>query len=83
MTYPSICGKCLHSKTIHEEHNGHFMYCGSCLSLCDKLEFDIVHKSTSLNEVIKIQLGREHSPYIPKEIKESIELKKYKELMFR
>jgi hypothetical protein len=45
------------------------MYCGSCLTLCDKVEFDITHKPTSLNKLVEIQLGREYSEYIPNEIK--------------
>ena len=71
-----LCGKCMHSKESHIEHNGHFMYCGSCMSLCDKDEFSIKHKPTPLNEQVKLQLAREYTKYIPKEIKKLAKLER-------
>ena len=53
MTYP-ICANCLHSKSSHEKHNGHFMYCGVCFSLCELSEFDSKLKPTEYSEVVRI-----------------------------
>lgn len=49
-----LCGKCLHNRDAHEKHNGKFMYCASCMSLCDIDEFEIIHKPTSLQKIIEI-----------------------------
>lgn len=42
-----LCGKCLHERVLHTEHNGHFMYCSSCMKLCDKDEFQINHSPSN------------------------------------
>lgn len=50
----SLCGNCLHSKSSHEPHNGHFMYCACCFRLCEISEFEIQHKPTEYKEVVRI-----------------------------
>lgn len=63
----AICGDCLHSVSSHEKHNGKYMYCASCFKLCEIEEFNKVNKPTDMSKVIEIQVGREYSPYTPKE----------------
>jgi hypothetical protein len=53
MTYP-ICGHCLHSKSSHEPHNGHYMYCGVCCSTCELKDFNATLKPTEYLEVVRI-----------------------------
>lgn len=62
------CGKCLHDKLAHEKHNGHFMYCGICFSLCELQEFMTEHKPSSQEILFAIQSAREYNEYKPKEI---------------
>lgn len=75
MTY-TLCGHCLHSVGSHEPHNGKFMYCASCLGLCDIDEFNNKYEPTSLSQLSAIQASREYSDYVPKEEKKIAKLEK-------
>lgn len=43
-----LCGRCLHAKEAHEKHNGHFMYCASCMKLCDLEDYNTQHKPSGI-----------------------------------
>lgn len=64
-----ICGECLHSTNSHTEYNGigKFMYCGSCMKLCEKEQFIIKNNPSSIDMLVKLQIAREFAPYKPKE----------------
>ena len=64
-----ICGKCLHTRESHTDSGNNLMYCSACIKLCDKEEFNINHKPTSLDVLASMQIAREYSKYIPEEIK--------------
>lgn len=57
MTYP-ICGACLHSTLNHKEHNGHFMYCANCKSLCELSEYNMKHKPTDISILMWISANK-------------------------
>jgi hypothetical protein len=45
------------------------MYCSVCFSLCDIDEFNEKIKPTPLSKLVEIQLAREYSSYVPKEVR--------------
>jgi hypothetical protein len=49
-----LCGRCLHNKLAHTPHNGHFMYCAKCQSLCDILDYEKKYSPTPIEEVMRI-----------------------------
>ena len=51
--YP-LCGHCLHATSTHEKHNGKFMYCGVCFTLCEIEDFEKINQPTSFEKTIKI-----------------------------
>lgn len=53
MTYP-LCGNCLHAISSHEPHNGKYMYCACCFSLCDKDEFERKLRPSSIETIMRI-----------------------------
>lgn len=58
-----LCGNCLHSRSSHEPHNGHFMYCACCRSLCELDDFNKQHEPTDINTLSILQSKREYSNY--------------------
>ena len=53
----SLCGKCLHSKLSHSEHNGHFMFCAPCQKLCEKDDYYQTYMPSDITIITKIQVS--------------------------
>lgn len=62
MSYP-ICGNCLHAHSSHESHGNNFMYCATCSSLCELIDFKKNHKPTDIGIFSEMQGKREYSKY--------------------
>jgi len=57
-TYP-ICGECLHAKSCHIEHNGHFMYCAVCFKVCELEDYNKENKPTDIQTIMEISAKKQ------------------------
>lgn len=55
----TLCGKCLHNVLCHNEINGHLMLCLACQKLCDKEQFSIRYKHSSIETIMRIGANRQ------------------------